>query len=101
MTTTTPRPILPTVIDLVRQAGAWLAAEFSRPDGPRFSDTDTSPIDTEIERFLRERLTALLPARFGRAAARGLAGAGRGLRPDLARPGSRHDRLGRGQPHHT
>jgi ADP-ribosyl-[dinitrogen reductase] hydrolase len=64
MTTATLPPILPAVIDLVRQAGAWLAAEFSRPDGPRFSDTDTSPIDTEIERFLRERLTALLPARF-------------------------------------
>ena len=57
-------PILPTVIDLVHQAGRWLALEFSRPTGPRFSDTDTSPIDTEIELFLRERLTALLPARF-------------------------------------
>jgi ADP-ribosylglycohydrolase/fructose-1,6-bisphosphatase/inositol monophosphatase family enzyme len=63
MTTTLP-PILPSVIDLVKQAGTWLAAEFARPDGPRFSDTDTSPIDTEIELFLRERLTALLPARF-------------------------------------
>jgi ADP-ribosylglycohydrolase/fructose-1,6-bisphosphatase/inositol monophosphatase family enzyme len=64
MTTATLPPILPAVIDLVTQAGVWLAAEFSRPDGPRFSDTDTSPIDTEIELFLRERLTALLPARF-------------------------------------
>jgi ADP-ribosyl-[dinitrogen reductase] hydrolase len=64
MTTTTLPPILPAVIDLVKQAGTWLAAEFARPDGPRFSDTDTSPIDTEIELFLRERLTALLPARF-------------------------------------
>jgi ADP-ribosyl-[dinitrogen reductase] hydrolase len=63
MTTTLP-PILPSVIDLVKQAGTWLAAEFARPDGPRFSDTDTSPIDTEIELFLRERLTALLPGRF-------------------------------------
>ena len=57
-------PILPSVIRLVNQAGTWLDAEFSRPDGPRFSDTDTSPIDTEIELFLRAHLTALLPARF-------------------------------------
>jgi ADP-ribosylglycohydrolase/fructose-1,6-bisphosphatase/inositol monophosphatase family enzyme len=56
--------ILPFVIDLVRQAGDRLAAEFIHPDGPRFSNTDTSPIDTEIEVFLRERLTKLLPARF-------------------------------------
>jgi ADP-ribosyl-[dinitrogen reductase] hydrolase len=63
MTTTLP-PILPEVIALVKQAGTWLAAEFARPDGPRSSNTDTSPIDTEIERFLRERLPALLPARF-------------------------------------
>jgi len=64
MTTATLPPILPAVIDLVHQAGVWLAAEFSRPDGPRFSNTDTSPIDHEIELFLRQYLTALLPARF-------------------------------------
>jgi ADP-ribosylglycohydrolase/fructose-1,6-bisphosphatase/inositol monophosphatase family enzyme len=64
MTTATLPSILPAVIDLVQQAGTWLAAEFSRADGPRSSDHDTSPIDTEIELFLRERLTALLPARF-------------------------------------
>ncbi len=64
MTTPVLPPILPAVIGLVRQAGVWLAAEFARPDGPRFSDGDTSPIDTEIELFLREHLTALLPARF-------------------------------------
>jgi ADP-ribosyl-[dinitrogen reductase] hydrolase len=64
MTTSSLPRILPAVIDLVKQAGVWLATEFSRPDGPRFSDTDTSPIDTEIELFLREHLTALLPARF-------------------------------------
>ena len=57
-------PILPAVIALVKQAGTWLAAEFARPDGPRSSNTDTSPIDTEIELFLRDHLTALLPARF-------------------------------------
>ena len=64
MDTATLPPILPAVIDLVKQAGGWLAAEFSRPDGPRFSDTDTAPIDTEIELFLRTHLTVLLPARF-------------------------------------
>ena len=64
MTPTIPSSVLPAVVELVQQAGTWLAAEFSRPDGPRFTDTDTAPIDTEIELFLRERLTALLPARF-------------------------------------
>ena len=64
MKTTTLPNILPAVIVLVQQAGAWLAAEFARPDGPRSSNTDTSPIDTEIELFLRDHLTALLPARF-------------------------------------
>src|SRR4051812_32234265 len=64
MTTSTLPCILPSVIELVQQAGLRLTAEFSRPDGPRFSDTDTSPIDTEIELFLREHLTTLLPARF-------------------------------------
>jgi ADP-ribosyl-[dinitrogen reductase] hydrolase len=64
MTTATLPPILPAVIELVRQAGIWLAAEFARPEGPRSSDTDTSPIDTEIELFLRDHLTNLLPARF-------------------------------------
>src|ERR1700759_5245496 len=64
MTTATLPSILPAVIDLVQQAGIWLAAEFSRPNGPRSSDNDTAPIDTEIELFLRERLTGLLSARF-------------------------------------
>src|SRR4051794_20880571 len=64
MTTTTLLPVLPAVIDLVKQAGTCLAAEFSRPDGPRAGGTETAPIDTEIELFLREHLTALFPARF-------------------------------------
>ncbi len=64
MTFATLPPILPAVIDLVKQAGATLAAEFCRPGGPRFSDGDTAPIDTEMELFLRSRLTALLTARF-------------------------------------
>ena len=56
--------MLPAIVDLVRQAGDWLAAEFSRLGGPRFSDSNTAPVDTEIELFLRSRLTTLLPARF-------------------------------------
>ncbi|MDR3532860.1 MAG: inositol monophosphatase family protein [Rhodopila sp.] len=64
MTISSLPPILDNTIGLVKQAGSWLAAEFSRADGPRSSDHDTSPIDHEIELFLRERLTALLPARF-------------------------------------
>ncbi len=64
MTTATLPPILPAVINLVSQAGTWLADEFSRPGGPRFSHTDSAPIDTEIELFLRDGLTTLLPARF-------------------------------------
>lgn len=59
-----PGTILPAVIELVTRAGAMLAAEFSRPDGPRFVDNTTAPIDEEMELFLRDRLTSLLPARF-------------------------------------
>src|ERR1700760_683864 len=64
MTPSTLLPILPAVIDLVTQAGIRLAAEFSRPDGPRAGGKETAPIDSEIELFLRARLTTLLPARF-------------------------------------
>jgi ADP-ribosylglycohydrolase/fructose-1,6-bisphosphatase/inositol monophosphatase family enzyme len=60
----TPSAILPAVIELVKQAGAILAAEFSRPDGPRFVDNTTAPVDHEMELFLRAHLTTLLPARF-------------------------------------
>src|ERR1700751_4969935 len=56
--------ILPEVIDLVSQAGIQLAAEFALPTGPRALGRETAPIDTEIELFLREHLTRLLPARF-------------------------------------
>ena len=41
-----------------------LAAEFVRPDGPRFSDHVTSPVDHEMEMYLRDNLIALFPARF-------------------------------------
>jgi ADP-ribosyl-[dinitrogen reductase] hydrolase len=59
-----PRAILPDVIEAVETAGRMVAAEFCRPAGPRFSDHVTAPADHEIELFLRDRLTALLPARF-------------------------------------
>jgi ADP-ribosyl-[dinitrogen reductase] hydrolase len=60
----TPRAILPDVIQAVETAGRMVAAEFCRPGGPRFSDHVTAPVDHEIELFLRDRLTGLLPARF-------------------------------------
>ncbi len=58
------RAILPDVIEAVEAAGRMVAAEFCRPEGPRFSDHVTAPVDHEIELFLRDRLTTLLPARF-------------------------------------
>jgi ADP-ribosyl-[dinitrogen reductase] hydrolase len=45
-------------------AGRMVAAEFARPKGPRFSDHVTAPLDHEIEMMLRDRLLALIPARF-------------------------------------
>jgi len=59
-----PAEILQAVIDAAEQAGSRLAEEFVRPEGPRFVDHVTAPVDHEIELFLRERLLALLPARF-------------------------------------
>ena len=56
--------LLPAVIAAARHAGDMLEAEFARPEGPRFSDHVTSPIDTEMEIDLRDRLLALFPARF-------------------------------------
>lgn len=58
-----PRAILPQVIAIVETAGERLAAEFSRPDGPRGKD-DKADIDVELELFLREALLALCPGRF-------------------------------------
>ena len=60
----TPRELLPEVIAAVKAAGAMIAAEFCRPEGPRFVDHVTAPVDHEAELLLRERLTRLLPARF-------------------------------------
>lgn len=59
-----PQALLPEVIGAARTAGDMLAAEFARADGPRFSDHVTAPIDHEVELFLRDRLLALLTARF-------------------------------------
>jgi ADP-ribosyl-[dinitrogen reductase] hydrolase len=58
-----PRAILPHVIAIVEIAGARLAEEFSRPDGPRGKD-DKADIDVELELFLREQLLPLCPGRF-------------------------------------
>jgi fructose-1,6-bisphosphatase/inositol monophosphatase family enzyme len=59
-----PQKLLPPVIEAVLEAGHLVAAEFARPDGPRFSDHVTAPLDHEIEMILRDRLLALVPARF-------------------------------------
>lgn len=59
-----PDAILPRVTEAAVEAGRLVAAEFARPDGPRFSDNVTAPLDTEIEMLLRDRLLALVPARF-------------------------------------
>ncbi len=59
-----PASILARAIDAAVEAGHLVAAEFARPDGPRFSDNVTAPLDREIEMLLRDRLLALVPARF-------------------------------------
>jgi fructose-1,6-bisphosphatase/inositol monophosphatase family enzyme len=59
-----PQKLLPHVIAAVTEAGNLVAAEFARPDGPRFSDHVTAPLDIEIELMLRDRLLALVPGRF-------------------------------------
>ena len=51
------------VCEAVKQAGAMLEAEFSRPTGPRGSYSK-APVDVEIEEFLHHALTALLPVPF-------------------------------------
>ena len=54
---------LPSVIDTVVEAATMLVEESRRPDGPRGAG-DKAEIDAETERYLADRLTALLPARF-------------------------------------
>ena len=55
--------LLPLVIDAVAEASTMLVEESRRPAGPRGAG-DKTAIDVEIERYLADRLTALLPARF-------------------------------------
>ena len=55
--------LLPSVIDAVDTSATLLDAESRRPEGPRGSG-DKARIDTEIEQYLANRLTSLLPARF-------------------------------------
>ena len=58
-----PRAVLQDVIAAVEEGGRMLAAEFSRPGGPRGGE-HKAPIDKEIELMLRPRLLALIPGRF-------------------------------------
>ena len=58
-----PRAVLADVIAAVADGGRMLAAEFSRPGGPRGGE-HKAPIDLEIELMLRPRLLALIPGRF-------------------------------------
>jgi fructose-1,6-bisphosphatase/inositol monophosphatase family enzyme len=58
-----PRGVLADVIAAVEDGGRMLAAEFSRPEGPRGGE-HKAPIDLEIELMLRPRLLALIPGRF-------------------------------------
>lgn len=53
-----PAGLVGNVVDSVINAGALLRAEFHRPGGPR-GGHGKAPIDSEIESFLRDRLTAL------------------------------------------
>jgi fructose-1,6-bisphosphatase/inositol monophosphatase family enzyme len=60
---TLPRRVLADVIAAVDRGGRMLAAEFSRPEGPRGGE-HKAPIDKEIELMLRPILLALVPGRF-------------------------------------
>ena len=55
--------LLPGVIGVVAEASTMLVEESRRPAGPRGAG-DKAEIDVEIERYLADRLTTLLPARF-------------------------------------
>jgi fructose-1,6-bisphosphatase/inositol monophosphatase family enzyme len=57
------RTLLPAVVAAAEAAGRLLAAEFARPGGPR-GEGSHAEIDQEIEVGLRDRLFALLPARW-------------------------------------
>ena len=55
--------LLSGAIDAVDEAATMLGDESRRPSGPRGAG-DKAEIDIEIERYLADRLTTLLPARF-------------------------------------
>src|ERR1700693_2160973 len=55
--------LLRAVIAAAEEAGRRLAAEFARPDGPRGA-AGHADVDDEIEAELRDRLLALLRARW-------------------------------------
>ena len=55
--------LLDRVVDAAEEAGRLLAAEFTRPSGPRGTG-DHADVDSEIEAMLRARLLDLLPARW-------------------------------------
>ena len=55
--------VLPAVIDAVDAAAAMLAEESRRPAGPRGAGSKAE-IDVEIEQYLADALTVVLPARF-------------------------------------
>ena len=55
--------LLPPVIAAVTDARKMLVEESRRPDGPR-SAGDKAEIDIEIEEFLADALTAIMPCRL-------------------------------------
>lgn len=55
--------VLHDVVRVVEEAGKMIAEEFSRPTGPRGANGHAA-IDEEIERYLRQRLLSVLPARY-------------------------------------
>ncbi len=60
---TQPRALLHAVVAAAEAVGRLLAAEFARPGSPRGAGSHAE-IDREIEVGLRDRLLALLPARW-------------------------------------
>lgn len=63
-TTSRPAPaqLLDLVLPIIEEAGARIRAEIHQPGGRRLGNgIDKAPIDTELEEFLQERLTAAHP----------------------------------------
>lgn len=55
--------LLDAVLPVIEEAASLIRAEIHRPGGRRLGNGyDKAPIDTEIEQFLKDRLTALHPA---------------------------------------